>query len=396
MNDRSRLMTFLVLVLFLCSVFMAVLSARTLLTVKAEQENLLKPADQFAQVRANLIRAADVYKKTAEDYRLSAAAKETAGSQNTAQTQTTVQASAQTQAAAQTQTAVQSAAQTLAEAQAAMQPQTSGNVSYTELAGISSENASAGAPAGEGAVSPPDDTAVISSSGDGSSVFSGPSLNGHVVCLDPGHQSFDVDMSATEPNGPGSSTMKVLCTTGTAGDYTGTAEYELNLQIALLLKDILEQRGYQVVLTRTNNQTAISNMQRAQMAAAEGAEIFVRIHANSSGDHSASGALTLSPSQESPYVSHLFPESQRLSRCVLDGYCAATGFADLGILYDDTMTGINWSQVPVTIIEMGFMSNEHDDTMMNDPAFRKTMAAGIADGIDLYFSGAANGTSAAN
>ena len=374
MNDRSRLMTFLVLVLFLCSVFMAVLSARTLLTVKAEQENLLKPADQFAQVRANLIRAADVYKKTAEDYRLSAAAKETAGSQNTAQTQT----------------AVQAAAQTLAQAQAAMQPQTSGNVSYTELAGISSENASAGAPAGEGAVSPPDDTAVISSSGDGSSVFSGPSLNGHVVCLDPGHQSFDVDMSATEPNGPGSSTMKVLCTTGTAGDYTGTAEYELNLQIALLLKDILEQRGYQVVLTRTNNQTAISNMQRAQMAAAGGAEIFVRIHANSSGDHSASGALTLSPSQESPYVSHLFPESQRLSRCVLDGYCAATGFADLGILYDDTMTGINWSQVPVTINEMGFMSNEHDDTMMSDPDFRKTIAAGIADGIDLYFSGAAN------
>jgi N-acetylmuramoyl-L-alanine amidase len=215
-----------------------------------------------------------------------------------------------------------------------------------------------------------------------------------VIVIDPGCQ-----MNANnrkEPIGPGAFKTTARATTGVDGAETGIHEYELNLQIALLLKDILEQRGYQVVLTRTNNQTAISNMQRAQMAAAEGAEIFVRIHANSSGDHSASGALTLSPSQESPYVSHLFPESQRLSRCVLDGYCAATGLADLGILYDDTMTGINWSQVPVTIIEMGFMSNEHDDTMMNDPAFRKTMAAGIADGIDLYFSGAANGTSAAN
>ena len=50
------------------------------------------------------------------------------------------------------------------------------------------------------------------------------------------------------------------------------------------------------------------------------------------------------------------------------------------------MTGINWSSVPVTIVEMGFMTNEQDDRQMSDPDFQDTMAQGIADGIDSYFN----------
>ena len=372
-------MTFLIFVLFLSSVFMAVLSLRTLLTIKAENDTLLKPAQQFSLVRANLIRAADIYKKTADEMRLSSARKDITASQAASEPAVSQDAAARTETSADA-----SAAGTQAEPGADVSSdsaavKTVGGVSYDRLAGIDDAEPQA-ADGGAGSIHSPENA---------SSVFSGmANLNGHVVCLDPGHQSFDVDMSATEPNGPGSSTMKVLCTTGTSGDYTGAPEYALNLDIALLVREILEQRGYQVVMTRMNNETAISNRQRAELAASEGAEIFVRIHANSSDDHSTSGALMLSPSSQNPYVSHLYAESERLSSCILDAYCQSTGFRKLSILYDDTMTGINWSQVPVTIIEMGFMSNEHDDTMMNDPEFRKTMAAGIADGIDLYFSGA--------
>ena len=49
------------------------------------------------------------------------------------------------------------------------------------------------------------------------------------------------------------------------------------------------------------------------------------------------------------------------------------------------MTGINWSQIPVTILEMGFMTNEHDDTAMADEAMRQKMVMGIANGVDQYF-----------
>lgn len=226
-------------------------------------------------------------------------------------------------------------------------------------------------------------TSVFNETG-GEDLFT--SDKGHIIALDPGHQSENVDMSAPEPNGPGSSEMKAKCSTGTEGAYTGVAEYQLNLDISLKLRDVLEQRGYQVVMTRTDNETAISNKERAQYAAAQGAEIYVRIHANGDDSSSASGALAISPSQENPYVPHLYEDSNKLSWCILDSYCAVTEFDKLGVYYNDSMTGINWSTIPVTILEMGFMTNENDDRRMNDPSFQQTMVNGIADGIDAYFS----------
>ena len=224
------------------------------------------------------------------------------------------------------------------------------------------------------------------SSSSGTSVFSsGSEGNGHIIGIDPGHQSESVDMSALEPTGPGSSEMKAKCSTGTQGSYSGVPEYQLNLEVSLQLRDELEQRGYQVVMTRTDNETAISNMERAQYVAAEGAEIYVRIHANGDDSHTASGALSMSPSQNNPYIPQLFDESNRLSQCIIDSYCAATGFQNLGVQYYDNMTGINWSTVPVTILEMGFMTNQNDDLKLNDAEFQKTMVQGIANGIDNYF-----------
>ena len=208
----------------------------------------------------------------------------------------------------------------------------------------------------------------------------------HIVGIDPGHQGPNVDMSDLEPLGPGSTEMKAKASTGTQGAFTGLPEYQLNLDISLKLKDILEDRGYEVILTRTDNDTAISNKERAEHVADQGAEVYVRIHANGAESSSASGALTISPSSSNPYIPQLYEESSQLSQCILDSYCQATGFANLGVSYYDNMTGINWSSVPVTIVEMGFMTNEQDDQQMSDPDFQDTMAQGIADGIDSYFN----------
>ena len=220
---------------------------------------------------------------------------------------------------------------------------------------------------------------------DGSNDTSSASNNGHIVGIDPGHQSENVDMSATEPNGPGSSTMKAKASTGTRGSFSGLPEYQLNLDVSLLLRDILEQRGYQVIMTRTDNDTAISNKERAELVASQGAEICVRIHANGDDSADVSGALTMCPSQQNPYVSSLYDSSNKLSKCIVDSYCAATGFQNRGIIYTDSMTGINWSTIPVTIVEMGFMTNQSDDLKMAASSFQQTMAEGIANGIDAYF-----------
>ena len=209
--------------------------------------------------------------------------------------------------------------------------------------------------------------------------------NGHVVAIDPGHQGSWVDMSAQEPSAPGSSETKAKATTGTQGRYTGVPEYQLNLDISLALQKELENRGYRVVMTRTDNDTAISNAERALKAYDEGGEIYVRIHANGSDDGSVSGALGMTPSYDNAYVSDLAGDSYRLTECILNAYCEKTGFANLGIQYHDDMTGINWSKIPVMILEMGFMTNEHDDTAMQDAQMQTSMENGIADGIDQYF-----------
>ena len=93
----------------------------------------------------------------------------------------------------------------------------------------------------------------------------------------------------------------------------------------------------------------------------------------------------MAPSESNPYVSNLAADSQRLSQCVVDAYCEATGMKNRGVLLTDTMTGINWCEMPVTIIEMGFMSNPSDDTNMQDDAFQVKMVQGMANGIDDYF-----------
>ena len=52
----------------------------------------------------------------------------------------------------------------------------------------------------------------------------------------------------------------------------------------------------------------------------------------------------------------------------------------------DNYTGTNWSQVPTTILEMGFLSNASDDLNMSFDTFHPAAAKGIADGLDAYFA----------
>ena len=70
---------------------------------------------------------------------------------------------------------------------------------------------------------------------------------------------------------------------------------------------------------------------------------------------------------------------------MLDEIVASTGAKRLYIWETDTMSGINWCQVPVTIVEMGFMSNEAEDRKMATDAYQEQLALGIANGIDRYF-----------
>ncbi len=205
----------------------------------------------------------------------------------------------------------------------------------------------------------------------------------YLVMLDPGHQ-LNSD-SNTEPNGPDSSEMKARVSDGATGVTSGVKEHELTLEIGLLLKQELEGRGYTVLMTRESHDVNISNKERAQMANEAGVDITVCIHANSYSDDSIYGAEALAPSTGNPYAGDIAEESQELSQAIITAYCHATSMNNRGVKIEDTMTGINWSEMPVSIIELGFMSNPTDDTNMQDDAYQQKMVKGIADGIDVYF-----------
>lgn len=231
--------------------------------------------------------------------------------------------------------------------------------------------------------SPPRETVSTPPQAEVEAAEPAPTSPTHTVVLDPGHQA--AADPAQEPNGPGASVQKQKVAAGTQGTYTGLAEYALNLQIALQLEQVLQQRGYRVYLTRRTHDVNISNAARASYAAQVGGEILVRIHANGSDNAAISGAMTICQTPDNPYQQQ-YSSSRLLSDCILQAYCTATGLTSQGVWETDSMTGINWCEIPSTIVEMGYMTNESDDTQMADPAFQEKMVLGIADGIDRYFS----------
>ena len=206
----------------------------------------------------------------------------------------------------------------------------------------------------------------------------------NVIVIDPGHSSEIPDGKV--PLGPGSDEMRDADNYGAVSITNGLHEYELVLDVSLMLRDKLEARGYKVVMVRTTNSGKYSCVDRAKVANDNNAAIFLRVHANAAPkDHSKNGAMTICITRDNEFIPAMYKKSRLLSDLILKNYVAAVGCYNEGVWERDDMIANNWSKVPTTLVELGYMTNEREDPLMQTSAYKQKMVSGLLNGVDAYF-----------
>jgi N-acetylmuramoyl-L-alanine amidase len=178
-------------------------------------------------------------------------------------------------------------------------------------------------------------------------------LLGKTIVLDPGHGGVD---------------------TGACGKQN-TREKDINLEVALKLKTLLELAGAEVLLTR-NTDIFISLYERCYFANYHKADLFISIHTNSHPDPSVRGIEIFHYNGQQ--------NSQKIAQKVLNRITKSTGFKPLQVKANRFVV-IRETQMPSILVELGFISNYQEETIIKSSDFKEKAALGILQGlIDLY------------
>ncbi|CEI73351.1 N-acetylmuramoyl-L-alanine amidase [Romboutsia hominis] len=203
------------------------------------------------------------------------------------------------------------------------------------------------------------------------------------IVIDPGHSSEG--NKEKEPIAPNSSKTKAKDVLGATGVVTKVPEYITTVSIAKLLEKKLTDMGFNVILTKNKVEESLSNIDRAKIGNENNADLVVRIHADGAENQSAKGASVLVP-PKNEYTSDISDISKEYGQQIIDVYTSELGIKNRGIIYRDDMTGFNWSEVPVVILEMGFLSNKEEDIFLSDVKNHEKITDAIAKGVLSCFS----------
>ena len=187
----------------------------------------------------------------------------------------------------------------------------------------------------------------------GGEVALGGSLSGWRFCVDPGHGGSDA---------------------GAVGP-TGLAEKDVNLAVALKLKDLLEAEGAEVLMTRYDD-SYVSITQRWQMANAWGAHRFISIHHNAESDRSINYTVTLVSVKASR-------ESMELANAVQAELVGEFGLGNSGVWKVDYCGVLNNTTMPAILTEASFISNPEQERRLRDDSYLQREAMAILRGIHM-------------
>lgn len=154
----------------------------------------------------------------------------------------------------------------------------------------------------------------------------------------------------------------------------GINEKDLNLSIALKVRNKLQQKGVQVVMNRETD-VFVDFKDTAKHANSVNSDVFVSIHNNSATATSANGLETFYTKQiDLPYGKEIH------SRLI-----ANTGAYDRG-LKPDTYYVTNHTVMPAVLVEGGFITNPTEASKLKTDAYQEKIASAIVDGIMEYLT----------
>lgn len=161
--------------------------------------------------------------------------------------------------------------------------------------------------------------------------------------------------------------------------FEGICEREINLEIAWMVKDILEEKGYSVIMTQTANDYVSLN-DRVEIANRAGAAVFVSIHQNSLDDDTVTTGI------ETWYDEGKTDGSARLAQLIQNSTAQAAGAKDRGLKTASDLVVIRDTDMPSCLVETGFLSSREERLQLTDPDYQRKLARGIAEGILVYLA----------
>lgn len=181
-----------------------------------------------------------------------------------------------------------------------------------------------------------------------------------LIGIDPGHGGYDP--GATSPEDPDKY------------DYLYSEEADIVLDIGLKLKSLEEEKGRGSLMTRVNDKF-MSLRSRSTLLNVLKCNIAISIHINSSNNENATYVST--------YIYGKGGEAEKIAKSVQDRLCEYTSWPDGGVRVANFHM-LRETDMPAILVEIGFISNLEEETALDDPEFRFTIARAISDGIDDY------------
>ena len=212
-------------------------------------------------------------------------------------------------------------------------------------------------------------------------------LAGRIVYLDPGHSgAHDGTLTTQVPTGRGGT--KNCQTTGTSTD-DGYPEHTFNWQLAELVRDDLVALGAHVLLSRPDDSSVGSCVDRRAIEANEAAaDAVVSLHA----DGAAADAHGFHVNYSAPPLNEVQAGlSVALATSIRDallgaGITPSTYLGSDGLLGRDDLAGLNLSLRPSVLVEAGNMRNADDAARMIDPVGRAQFAGAVVAGIVAFLA----------